>query len=207
MSCCHHPRAAWLLTDARLAGHGVAAARRLRPGSIIILRSDDLDARARSTLARQLKRIARARRLALFVAGMSAARAQQIGADGVHLRSRSAQDASVARRHGLAVSAPVHNRAEARAAAAAHIDYALISPMFATRSHPGARTLPMRQFIRLALMAGAHPVALGGMGPARHRKLQLLGAASGIQSGWAAIDAWETGPSARTRQKRNCVPT
>jgi thiamine-phosphate pyrophosphorylase len=191
MALCHHPRAGWMLTDARLAGHGLAAARRLPPGSVIIVRSDDLAPCARRALTLRLKRIARARRLRLFVAGMSADEARRCGADGVHLRSRSESTARAARRNDLATSAPVHGRIEARAAARAGIDFALISPVFATRSHPGARPLTLRHFIALAKMSRAQSVALGGMTRARHRQLRLRTAASNLNPAWAAIDAWE----------------
>ncbi len=187
VSC--NPSRGWLLTDARLAGHGLAAARRLPPGSTIVLRSDTLGRAMRRVLAIRLKRICRARRLRLLVAGDDIELARRMGADGVHLRSRSARLAGAARRAGLRVSAPVHNRQEARAAARARIDYALISPLFATRSHPGASSIGQRRFIQLALAARAVPVALGGMTAARHRALRLR--YSRIAPGWAAIDAWE----------------
>lgn len=189
MGLCHHPRGGWLLTDARLAGHGLAAARRLPPGSTIILRSDTLAPAARRALAVRLRRICRARRLCLFVAGVEIGVARRIGADGLHLRSRSARIAMAARRAGMATSAPVHDMREARAAARAGIDHVLISPLFATRSHPGTSTLTLRRFIRLALVARAAPVALGGMTAARHRTLRLR--SSRIKPAWAAIDAWD----------------
>ena len=189
VSC--HPSRGWLLTDARLAGHGLAAARRLPPGSSIILRSDTLSPAARRMLAVRLKRICRARRLRLFVACEAIGLARQMGADGVHLRSRSARLAAAARRAGLRTSAPVHDRQEARAAARAGIDHALISPLYPTRSHPGAPSIGLRRFVQLALAARAAPVALGGMTAARHRALCLR--SSRIRPGWAAIDAWEIG--------------
>lgn len=206
MTACHPSRTGWLLTDARLAGHGVAAARRLPPGSTIIVRGDDLAPNARRALMIRLKRIARARRLRLFAAAISVDQARRLGVNGIHLRSRSADEARIARRHGLATSAPVHSRTEARAAAKAGIDHALISPMFDTRSHPDARPLTQREFIRFALMSRANAVALGGMTLARFRKLQLSSAASAMHPGWAAIDAWENRRQAQ-RQKRNWVPT
>ncbi|MBA4748319.1 MAG: thiamine phosphate synthase [Sphingopyxis sp.] len=189
MAPCHHPRGGWLLTDARLDGHGLAAARRLPPGSTIILRSDTLAPAARRALAVRLKHIVRARRLRLFVASGDIGMVRRMGADGVHLRGRSARLAAAARRAGLATSAPVHNHAEARSAARARIDHALISPLHATRSHPGAPTISPRRFIALALAACAAPVAVGGMTAARHRALRLR--TSRIKLAWAAIDAWE----------------
>ena len=60
-----------------------------------------------------------------------------------------------------------------------------VSPVFATRSHPGARALGRA---RLGLMIRNLPVpviALGGMDARRAAGLQPLGI-----YGWAAIDAW-----------------
>jgi thiamine-phosphate pyrophosphorylase len=190
MPLCHPSLPSWLLTDARLADHGLSAARCLPPGSAIIVRSDGLMPAARRGLIWQLRRIARARGLLLFVAGVPAANARRLGADGVHLRSRSAGEAARARRLGLITSAPVHNMAEAREAARAAVDHALISPLHPTRSHPGAATLGTGSFIRLAMASGAHPVALGGMNAARYAALMKQCGASPVKPGWAAIDAW-----------------
>lgn len=192
MAHCHHFSRGWLLTDARLPGHGVGAARRVPPGSVVVVRSDALVPRARARLICQLRRIARARGLTLIVAGMMPDRARRMGADGVHLRDRSARRAAQARRLGMICSAPVHNAREARAAARAQIDYALISPFFATRSHPGASTLTQRAFARLARLTQARPVALGGMTRARHRTLLRRCGGGPVRPEWAAIDAWAT---------------
>lgn len=179
----------------------------MSPGGTILVRSDDLDPRARRALIIRMKRIAHVRGLRLFVAGISADKARRLGADGVHLRHRSACQARKARRHRLATSAPVHNRAEAWAAARGGVDHVLISPLFATRSHAGATPMPLRCFINLAWLSRAAPLALGGMTVGRHRALRLRCMASGILPGWAAIDAWEGRTPAPLRQKRNCVPT
>jgi thiamine-phosphate pyrophosphorylase len=212
MARCHpfpHTRACsgWLLSDPRLDAHGLRAARRLRPGSYIIVRSDDLPAATRRLLIRRLRRIAAARRCQLLVAGLTPDQAQRLGMDGVHLRDRSRLRATQARQLGLRTSAPVHNGREARAVQRAGIDYALISPLHATRSHPGADPLTMRTWLRLARQSGAQPVALGGMTRARARGLRKVCARARFNPGWAAIDAWETKQQLRTRQKRNCVPT
>lgn len=190
MPLCHPSPPRWLLTDARLADHGLSAARRLPPGSAIIVRSDGLGPAARRRLIWRLRLIARARGLRLFVAGVSPENARRLGAGGVHLRGRSAVEAARARRLGLITSAPVHNLAEADEAARAAVDHALISPLHPTRSHPGAATLGTRSFIRLAMASGAHPVALGGMNVARHAALVKQCGVSPVLPGWAAIDAW-----------------
>ncbi|NJS15176.1 MAG: thiamine phosphate synthase, partial [Sphingopyxis sp.] len=163
MPYCHHPNHGWLLTDARLAGHGLAAARRLPPGSVIIVRSDALQCRERIRLFRQLRRVARARRCLIYIAGATPGAALRLGTDGLHLRDRSRVSAARARRLGLRVSMPVHNRREAAAAARAHTNHALISPLYPTRSHAGTASLSLRQWLTLARQAQAVPVALGGM--------------------------------------------
>ena len=78
-----------------------------------------------------------------------------------------------------------------------------VSPVFATRSHPGARALGP---LRAAAIARGLPVlwmALGGMDAGRFRRLSGLGF-----HGWAAIDAWQVArPHALGDQKRKAVPT
>jgi thiamine-phosphate pyrophosphorylase len=63
----------------------------------------------------------------------------------------------------------------------------LVSPVFATRSHPGARGLGPLRFGMLAQRAGLPLIALGGMDRRRFARLAPLGA-----HGWAAIDAFLT---------------
>jgi thiamine-phosphate pyrophosphorylase len=192
MPLCHPSPPNWLLTDARLVDHGLSAARALPPGSAVIVRSDGLGPADRRRLIQRLRRIARVRHLLLFVAGFSPATARRLGADGVHLRCRRSSEAALARRLGLISSGPVHNMVEARAAARAAIDHALISPLHPTRSHPDATTLSVWAFTRLARASGAHPVALGGMTDRRHAALKKKMGAHRLQPGWAAIDAWGT---------------
>lgn len=191
MAFCHLLAPSWLLTDARLPGHGVAAARRLPPGTMIIVRSDDLPDPQRLSLIRVLRRIAQARQLRLFIAAIPVAMASRLGADGIHLRDRSAAKAMQARRLGLLSSAPVHDRREARAAARSRIDHALVSPLYPTRSHVGAGALGNRRFLQLARLSNARVSALGGMTARRHRQLLRCSAYGRFRFGWAAIDAWE----------------
>ena len=58
-----------------------------------------------------------------------------------------------------------------------------VSPVFATRSHPGAPALGLDRAKRLAEAAGAPAIALGGMNARRFAELEGL-------YGWAGIDAW-----------------
>jgi thiamine-phosphate pyrophosphorylase len=61
----------------------------------------------------------------------------------------------------------------------------MVSPVFPTRSHPGAPALGAARAARIGRLAGVSVVALGGMTERRWRRVAGLGFA-----GWAAIDAW-----------------
>lgn len=194
----------WLFSDERIAAGMTELAAILPPGSGIVVRHDRLPPGVRWRLLRRLARIARARGLLLLLAG-SPALAKRWGADGVHLRQPLAARAGQARRLGLIVTMPVHDGGEARRARRAKADAAFISPLHRTRSHSGAPPLGRAAWLRLARLADAQPVALGGMTRARARQLKR---ASGFDPGWAAIDAWEEkAAKRRTRQKRKAVPT
>lgn len=198
----------WLFSDERLGVPVERLAAYLPPGSGIVLRHDRLAPGARWRLARRLMRIARARGFVLLAA-VTPAVARRWGVDGVHLRQSPGNGAARARRLGLLLSMPVHDRGEARRACRARADIAFVSPLHATRSHPGAPGLGRKAWLRLARLAGTQPAALGGMTPARARALRRAAAGSRIEPGWAAIDAWEEAAATRRgkRQKRNAVPT
>ncbi len=194
----------WLFSDERLRVGMTELAALLPPGSGIVLRHDALASGARWRLLRRLMRTARTRGLTILLAGTPGL-AWRWGADGVHLRQHDASRAAQARRLGLRVTMPVHNRQEARRARRADADSVFVSPLHPTRSHPDAPALGQAAWLRLARASGAKAIALGGMTAKRARALSQ---ASGLNPGWAAIDAWETkAAKRRTRQKRNAVPT
>lgn len=194
----------WLFSDERAAAGPAALAALLPPGSGVILRHDRLAPGLRWRLLRRLMRTARARGLAVLLAGAPDL-ARRWGAAGVHLRQHDARLAPRARRLGLFVTMPVHDAREARRARRAGADAVFISPFHPTRSHPGAPALDRAAWLRLARLSGTRAIALGGMTAARARVLTRAG---GIGSGWAAIDAWEERAAKRRgRQKRNLVPT
>lgn len=59
----------------------------------------------------------------------------------------------------------------------------LVSPLFATRSHPGAKPLGSARFAALARLSPVPVIALGGVKPRHAGLIRRLGAA-----GFAAID-------------------
>lgn len=166
-----HPKL-WLMTDERM-GEGLwRALERLPRGSGVVFRHHATAPTERREIYARVRKIARKRRLALVVAAPTLS-----GADGVHGRTAGRKDGLLTR--------PVHSRAEAVAAARAGADLIFVSPVFATRSHPRARTLGV---VRLGLMLRGidiPAIALGGMDARRFRRLAPL-----KLNGWAAIDAW-----------------
>lgn len=159
------------MTDERLGERLWEAIDRLPRGAGIVFRHHATPAAERVRLFERLRAMARRRRLILVRAGRTPMR----GEDGIHGR----------RGRGI-VTWPVHDRREAIAAARAGAAIAFVSPVFATRSHPGASMLgPLRASL-LTRGLPLTPIALGGMDPRSFRRLRSLGFA-----GYAGIDVWD----------------
>jgi thiamine-phosphate pyrophosphorylase len=156
------------MTDERMGADLWRAVRRLPPGGGIVFRHHATPLSERRRLFARLLRIARVRGLVLVRAGDVAMRGEM----GVHK----------ARRRGL-VTWPVHDLREAGAARRAGAGVAFVSPVFATRSHPGAAVLEVRRAAALARGLPMVRVALGGMDARRFRSVRGF-------DGWAGIDAW-----------------
>ena len=111
------------------------------------------------------------------------------GADGVHLSSRRLM--ALTERPlapGYRVAASCHNVAELAQSARVGADFALLSPVLATASHPGEKPLGWDEFARLRMHSDIPLYALGGMRPehlpeARRRGAHGLAMIGGI---------WET---------------
>ncbi len=137
---------------------------------------------------RRLNALAHRKHVLLLVAGQPAL-AARTGMMGVHLperemrRGRSGEYVIGRRRppHGMMLTAACHSEAAIRRAAEAGVGAVLISPVFATKSHEGAKPLGLLRFAQLARLAhrvGLIPYALGGITSERHvRRLKGTGAA------------------------------
>jgi thiamine-phosphate pyrophosphorylase len=156
----------WLMTDERQGDGLLGAVARLPAGAGIVFRHHSLAEAERRAL---FERVRAAHGGLLILAGPAA----DWGADGSHGRGPA---------EGLR-TAPAHDLAEIRAAEAAGAALIFLSPVFPTRSHPGAKTLGAAGFSALATQASLPVIALGGMNEARAKG--LAGA-----YGWAGIDAW-----------------
>jgi thiamine-phosphate pyrophosphorylase len=159
------------MTDERLGDGLWAALRRLPRGSGVVFRHYATPAAERRALFRRVVRVARARGLVVVRAGVGAG----VGEDGVH---------GGARGRGLR-TAPAHDRREAVAAVRRGAKVLFVSPVFATRSHPGATVLGECEARRIAQGLPVVSIALGGMDARRFRRLTGF-------DGWAAIDAWDS---------------
>jgi thiamine-phosphate pyrophosphorylase len=162
----------WLMTDERLGRGLIDAALRLPEDAGIVFRHYGLEEAARRALFDRVREVVPN---ALLLLAGPADQARAWGADGSHGSGRGA---------GLR-SAPVHNAAQIRGAERAGAALLFLSPVYATRSHPGARLLGLARFAWLARRTALPVIALGGMDTARGRRLASFGA-----YGWAAIDAW-----------------
>ncbi len=173
----------WLMTDERMGEALWTTLRRLPPGAGLVFRHHATPPRERLTLFRRVRRIARARRLTVVSAD-----GPLPGADGVH-RGRG---------RGLRTW-PAHDRREAIAAKRAGAALVFVSPVHATRSHPGAAALGPMRAARMAQGLGMTVIALGGMDARRWRRIRRLGF-----DGWAGIDAFNQ--TRRSAQNLKAVP-
>ena len=161
----------WLMTDERLGDALLPSIAALPKGSGIVFRHYSLEPRARAALFRKVSAVAQRHRHVLVVGGLPIA----------------APVWRVAGRHGRvrgAITAPVHSRREALAAKRMGADLLFVSPVFATRSHPGATALGRVRFGLLIRDLGMRVIALGGMNKARARGFKAMKI-----YGWAAISA------------------
>jgi thiamine-phosphate pyrophosphorylase len=164
----------WLVTDARNDVALEAALARLPRGSGLIYRHYHLSAPARRARFVRLQALARRRRHWLVLSG-TPREARAWGADGAY-----GPPARLARGPRILRLVTAHSLREIAEARRARADAILLSPIFATRSHPGARSLGGLRFRLLAARAGVPVIALGGMTVARSKRLGAVP--------WAAID-------------------
>ncbi len=195
-----------MLTDDVRLPDPLAAAARLPAGAAVVLRHYGRPAPERRALGRALAALCRRRRLRLLVAAdwrLAAA----VGADGLHLpeglaRGGAGLAAALAwrRQGGRLLTVAAHGAAGLTRARRLGADAALLSPVFATASHPGARPLGPVRFAALCRAAGLPVYALGGVAAATAPRLRGSGAA-----GVAAIGALAGGEPTTHRMAAPCA--
>jgi thiamine-phosphate pyrophosphorylase len=160
----------WLMTDERQSEGLWEALERLPKGSGVVFRHYSLPAAERTRLFDRVRRLARRRRL-LLLAGSG------LRGDGAH-----------GGRGGGFRSASAHDLRELKTAERSGAKLVFLSPVFPTRSHPGARALGPVRFGLIARQARVPVIALGGVDGRKARRLPHI-------YGWAGIDAWLASPS------------
>lgn len=164
----------WLMTD-ETRGDAAGAIRRLPPGAAVIFRH--YRAPDREALGAHLHELARRQGLLFLVAG-DPRLAARLHADGFHAPQALADRLTIARQlmpRGLMTMAAHDVRGIVSARRLAP-DAILVSPVFETASHPGARTLGPLRFAALAHAARSPVIALGGMNARAYGRLKGAGA-------------------------------
>jgi thiamine-phosphate pyrophosphorylase len=147
------------MTDERMGDALFTSIAALPPRSGIIVRHYSVPRKDRQSLIAEIRRLARRGRHLVLVGGIDHGR------------------------HRGAVTAPVHSVRERIAAERVEAQLLFVSPVFATRSHPGAKALGRVRFGMLIRGAKRPVIALGGMTKRRAQSLKAFGI-----YGWAAID-------------------
>jgi thiamine-phosphate pyrophosphorylase len=170
--------AIWLMTDERMGDALWSALERVpRGGGVVFRHYRSADRRA---LFDRVRAVCRRRRLVLLLGGPPAL-AVAWKADGAHGPSPHRRTA-----RPLVRSRPAHSRRELVAGRPA--DLRFVSPLFATRSHPGA---PALGIVRAGLMIRGETatlIALGGVKVTKVTGLRGIGF-----DGWAGIDVFSVG--------------
>ena len=164
----------WLVSDARTDNVLNQAIRQLPRGSGVIFRHYHLPQSARVSRFAEIQRLCRRCGHLAVLAGR-ARQARRAGAVAVY-----GSPAQLARGPAVVRLVTAHSLAEIAAATRARADAILLSPVFPTRSHPGARTLGALRFRLLAARSPVPVIALGGMTPRTAKRLRGYA--------WAAID-------------------
>ena len=170
--------ALYFFTDPQRTPDPAAIAATLPRGTAIVYRHFGADERVR--IARDLRRVARARDLPLLIAA-DPELARRVGADGVHWPERLLGSAH--QRHGITLAAAHSARAVERAAALG-ADACVLAPVFQTNSASGNAPLGLIRASRIARNAPLPIIALGGVNTQTAERLPGRGFA-----GCAAVEA------------------
>jgi 8-oxo-dGTP diphosphatase len=163
--------------------------RRLDEGiRLVQLRAKGLDDEAYASLADQVIKACHASGARVLL-NADADLAVQLGADGIQLSSQRLQQATDrGLPDNLLLGASCHTAQELAQAHSIHADFALLSPVKPTASHPDAAALGWEAFERLVASCAMPVYALGGMTP-----VDLDDAIAHGAQGIAAIRAlWES---------------
>lgn len=147
----------------------------LPPNSALIIRDPDPEAAAQ--MAEKLG--VQCRRHNVLVLLSCPEPPQTLTCDGIHIPEKAftrwrASDLQRLRPGLLTASA--HSPRAIRRAARFGCDAVIVSPVFATKSHPGSPSLGFSRFARMVKLSSLPIIALGGIGARDLRRVMLSGA-------------------------------
>jgi thiamine-phosphate pyrophosphorylase len=171
------------MTDDERLPDPLTAARALPRGSMVVVRARDTA--KREGLGRDMLKVSRSHGFAVLVAA-DPVLAVRLRADGIHLPETQAHEAAHwrARFPSMMLTTAVHSLAAVMRARTLPVDAIFLSPIFATKSHPGGAALTALRASIIARASGKPVYALGGIN-GRNASLLACDAFSGI----AAIGA------------------
>ncbi|MGC2164965.1 MAG: Nudix family hydrolase [Gallionella sp.] len=129
---------------------------------LVQLREKDYSRAALRDLALRMMSMIRRYDNARLIVNGDIALAREVGADGVQLTGKQLSELSTRPELGWC-AASCHNSEELRCAEDLGCDFALLSPVLATQSHPGASHLGWEKFAGIAAGASIPVYALGGL--------------------------------------------
>ena len=162
-----------LVTDEQRMPNPLMAMSQLRAGDAVLLRH--YGAPNRRDLAFALAARCRVAGVRLVVGG-DLELARSVGADGVHLPEGLADRTLAAKAAGFLVTVAAHDGAALVDAIRFGADAALLSPVFATASHPNAPALGVTRFSALVRESLIPVYALGGISASTAPRLWDSGA-------------------------------
>ncbi|MFN3076107.1 MAG: thiamine phosphate synthase [Alphaproteobacteria bacterium] len=140
------------------------------------MRSYEMESTRREALGRALRIVCRQRGL-FFLVARDFRLAARTGADGLHLPEGLARHGILSptrlwlRWSGRLLTVAAHSPGAIRRARTLGATAVLLSPVFPTTSHPGARTIGVTRFAAWHRQAGMPVYALGGMNARSARRL------------------------------------
>jgi thiamine-phosphate pyrophosphorylase len=140
----------------------------------VLLREPQLDSARLLALASRLRLLTRRHNAHLLV-HTQADVARAVQADGMHVSAENMGEIPAMRTWlndpRMSFSASCHGLDELRQAHEQQADFAMLSPVFPTRSHPGAPHLGVVRFKEIADQSPVPVVALGGITPTNRTEL------------------------------------
>ncbi len=146
----------------------------------VLVREKQMDSALLLVICSRLRTMSMAHN-ALLIVHSQADIARAVGADGVHVAATNMDEIPAIRKwlnhDGMTISTSCHGIEELEQAIHFGADFALLSPVFPTSSHPQARQIGAPRFMRLAKGAKLPVIALGGITPENRKQLAGLGVA------------------------------